>query len=131
MGGREAIEREYDRPFDMAFGYALKNILVSDIAAAKKWIEAFEVSCQESENTDFKGYAKVLRAILNQDAEAAEVGFVELLSGHKRQCKSGGLFKDTEDEVLCVWGIGMANLARMQGVAVSLDDRLIPTDLLV
>lgn len=130
IGGREAIEHEYDRQFDMALGYTLKNLLVSDDAAAARYLDAFEAACQESENTDFKGYAKVLRAILNQDVTAANEGFVDLLSGHKRQCKGSGLFKDTEDEVLCVWGIGLANLARMRGLAVQPNGPLIPVDLL-
>lgn len=131
MGGREVIENEYDRPFDMTLGYTLKTLLATDDTAAARYLDAFETICQESANTDFKGYAIVLRAILNQDVSAANEGFAELLFGHKRQCKNGGLFKDSEDEVLCVWGVGLANLARMRGLAVQPNDPLIPVDLLI
>ena len=54
-------------------------------------------------------------------------------NGHKRQCKGKGLFKDTVDEVLCVWGLGMANLARMCGLELDKmpDDSLIPSELII
>lgn len=131
IGGRESVELEHDRPFDRAFGYALKSILASDLTAARRWINALDAACQVSESVDFKGYAMVLRAILNQDSRAAHEGIVNLLAGHKRQSKGTGLFKDSEDEVLCVWGIGAGNLLRMKGVAIQIDDALIPAELLV
>ncbi|KJV25781.1 hypothetical protein VI06_18255 [Aquitalea magnusonii] len=74
----------------MALGYTLKNLLVSDDAAADRYLDALVAASQESENTDFKGYAKVLCAILNQDVAAVNEGFVDLLSGHKRQCNGVG-----------------------------------------
>lgn len=131
MGGRNEIERQYDRPFDIALGYALKSILAQDDLSAKRYVEALEVASKESENADFRGYAVVLRAILNRDEGMAKAGFSELIAGHKRQSKGGGLFKDTADELLSVWGIGLANLARMRGLMVEPNDPLIPTELLV
>lgn len=130
MGGREAIEQEHDRPFDMAFGYALKSIIANDSAAAQRWIDALEVSCREPENADFKGYAKVLRAIVKRDAGLLQEGLGDVVAGHKKQSVGAGLFKDSEDEVLCVWGIGLANLARMNGLPVRSDDPLIPDELI-
>lgn len=131
MGGRDAIEREYDRPFDVALGYAIKSILAADDVSAARYLGSLEIACQEPENADFIGYATVLRAILKQDGEAAKSAFGEVVAGHKRQSKSGGLFKDTEDELLSVWGVGLANLARMRGLMVEASDPLIPNDLLV
>lgn len=130
MGGRQAVETEYDRPFDIALGYSLKSLLASDNAGAKRWIDEFAASCQEAESRDFQGYAKVLRAILDKDGESVSSGLADVIVGHKRQSKGSGLFKDTEDELLCVWGIGLANLAHMCGVPVHVDDPLIPADLL-
>lgn len=132
MGGRDAVEREYDRPFDVALGYTLKSLLATgDDKTAERYLEAFERACQEPENVDFKGYAVVFRGILNQDAGASELGLNELIAGHKRQSKGNGLFKDTEDELLSVWGVGLVNLARMRGLMVQANDPLIPTELLV
>lgn len=116
IGGRDTIEREYDRPFDRALGYALKALLDNDQAESAGLLETLEMLSVESDNVDFKGYAMAIRAISIGDVSAVGQGFDEIIIGHKRQCKAGGLFKDTEDELLCVWGIGLANLARMRGL---------------
>lgn len=131
MGGRDSVESEYDRPFDIALGYSLKSLLVADDLAAAQWIKEFSAACREPDNADFQGYAKVLQAVLDKDSESAAQGVEDVIVGHKRQSKVGGLFKDTEDELLCVWGIGVANLARLRGVPIQVDDPLIPSDLLV
>lgn len=131
MGGREEIESEYDRPFDIALGYALKNIIAMDDVSALQQVEMLEAACQESANFDFKGYPAILRAILNQDRAAADAGLRELIAGHRRQCSGRGLFNNMEDEMLSVWGVGLANLARMRGVPVGSVDPLIPVDILV
>ena len=47
------------------------------------------------------------------------------------QSKGRGVFRDKEDEMLCVWGIGIANLARWRGLNVDAIPPLIPNDLLV
>jgi hypothetical protein len=131
LGGRDSIERKYDRPFDIAFGYSLKSLLTSDDDAAKRWIESLDLSCQEASNADFGGYAKVLAAVVRHDGASAQAAFAELLEGHRNQCRDDGIFTDTEDEVLCMWGLGVANLARFRGVAVQPNDSLIPVELLV
>lgn len=131
MGGRNEIEREHDHPFDVAFGYVLKSFVLDDSAGIKKWLGEFKSLCGQPENADFKGYAKVFEAILDRDVEKVNAGFVELLEGHKRQSKAGGAFKDTEDEMLCVWGIGLANLAYVRGISAKPQEPLIPADLLI
>src|SRR5690606_4644420 len=67
MGGRSSIESEYDRPFDLAFGYALKHIVLSDVDSVGQWLDALEVASKDPENKDFFGYAKVLKAIVDKD----------------------------------------------------------------
>jgi len=130
IGGRNAVEVEYDRPFDVALGYSLKNVLLGSMDEALRHLDLLDSACLDPDTKDFKGYAIVLRAILNGDVVLAQSGFNEVIVGHKHQCKRGGLFKDMEDELLSVWGIGLANLARICGVMVELDDSLIPADLL-
>jgi hypothetical protein len=130
MGGRQAIEAKYDRPFDIALGYSLKSLLESDNQSASRWIPQLEELCLAPENLDFQGYAKVLRAIASRDSELVNEGLNDVIAGHKRQSKGNGLFKDMEDELLCVWGIGMANLARMLGLTPQAKDPLIPSILL-
>jgi len=130
MGGRNEIEQEHDHPFDLAFGYVLKSFVLEDAVGIKKWLCEFKALCDQPENADFKGYAKVFEAILDRNAEKANVGFSELLEGHKRQSKKG-VFKDTEDEMLCVWGIGLMNLAHVRGISTKPQEPLIPADLLI
>lgn len=130
MGGRNEIELEHDHPFDLAFGYVLKSFVLDDSTSIKKWLDEFRSLCDQPENADFKGYAKVFEAILDRDVEKANVSFVELLEGHKRQSRAGGVFKDTEDEMLCIWGIGLANLAHVRGIFVKSQGPLVPADLL-
>lgn len=129
MGGREAIEAEYDRPFDRSFGYCLKSILLKDPVAAERAVKELEQSCKQVENLDFNGYARALRSLIEGKPELLPQAFDEILAGHERQSKGAGLFKDTEDEVLCVWGVGFANLVRWHGLPAPSANPLIPREL--
>ncbi|HAS6360216.1 TPA: hypothetical protein RQJ98_000526 [Vibrio vulnificus] len=128
MGGRDEIEKENDHPFDRALGYALKALVLNADDQAEK-IEQFRSAASESDNTDFLGYAEAFEAIKNSDSELFVSALQHLLLGHKKQCKGSGVFKDSEDEVLCVWGIGLVNLAKSRGLAPKIDDPLIPASL--
>ena len=86
--------------------------------------------CARKGNTYFRGYARIFEAILTGDAEQANAGFVELLKGHRRMCKGNGLFCLTADVDLCVWGLGLANLARSHGLDINISDPLIPAELI-
>lgn len=130
MGGRNDIEREYDHPFDLSFGYALKSFVLEDASGMRTWLDAFKLQCERPENADFKGYVTVLKAILDGSTEKVSAGFVEILQGHRQQSKAGGLFNDTEDEMLCVWGIGLANLSHVRGLPTGPQEALIPSQLL-
>jgi hypothetical protein len=129
MGGREVIELEYDRPFERAFGQCLKSILEKDVSTARRGIEAFEQACKEAVNVDFKGYAKALRCIVDGETRSLPQAFDEILAGHRRQSVGSGLFKDTEDEMLCVWGVGIANLSRWNGLPPPAPSELLPVEL--
>lgn len=130
MGGRDAIEADYDRLFDRAFGYCLKSIVIHDIAGAQRALQDLELTCNEPENFDFKGYVKALRSIIDHTVEMIPQAFEEIVAGHKKQSAGAGLFKDTEDEVLCVWGVAIANLARWNGLPVPGADPLLPAELM-
>ena len=56
---------------------------------------------------------------------------IRSVKGHVRQSKGRGVFKDTVDETLCVWGVGMASLARRHGLEVNGVPPLIPQELLL
>lgn len=130
MGGRDEIEKEHDHPFDYALGYTLKSFVLNDYHGMQQWAKNFEAVCTEKENVDFLGYAQLFIAILNKDENKANQGISEIIKGHKKQSKGYGVFKDSEDETLCVWGIGMVNLARYRNLNVQGSPPLVPDDLL-
>jgi len=128
MGGRDDIEREYDHPFDRALGYALKAIVLNSVEQGEKAAE-FRTVIEESGNIDFIGYADAFEAILNCDAESFMNALQSIVSNHKKQSKGNGVFRDSEDEVLCIWGVGLVNLAKLRGMEIKFDDPLIPVSL--
>jgi len=131
MGGRDEIEREHDHIFDRTLGYALKAFVLGDKEAMHERAETFSKECEKKGNTYFRGYAHVFDAILEGNSDKANSGFAELISGHRKMCTGRGIFKDSEDEVLCVWGLGLANLAISHGLALNISDPLIPSDLII
>lgn len=130
MGGRDKIEREHDHPFDYALGYALKYFTLEDRPQMDRWAAEFARVCEEQDNADLRGYAEAFTAILAGDDRSLDAAFKNIIAGHKRQSKGNGVFRDTEDELLCVWGVGLANLAKRHGRAVSVDDPLLPAALI-
>lgn len=131
MGGRDNIESEYDHPFDRVFGYTLKSFTLDDANAEQQWLTEFKTFCADPDNADFRGYCDVFEGIQEKDLSKAQEGLGAIAQGHKNQCKAGGVFKDSEDELLSVWGVGVANLARVAGLPVESPGPLIPADLLI
>ena len=131
MGGRAAIEKEHDHPFDYCLGYTLKAFTERNPEAMAHWASEFSAVCREPDNTDFTGYSKVFDGVLTHDEKAVQEGLASIPKGHKNQSKRGGVFKDLVDETLCVWGVGIANLARRDRIAVEGVPPLIPAELLV
>jgi hypothetical protein len=131
MGSRSAIEKEYDHPFDYALGYTLRAFVLADGPEMHKWAKNFSEVCKENANWNFQGYADMFNTMLSADADKANAALMVLVKGHEKESKGNGVFRDSEDEALCVWGIGMANLARSRGTAVAPVPPLVPSDLLV
>lgn len=130
-GGRDKIEVEYDHPFDLTLGYALKSLVLNSDDQAEKISQFKVVVSSDSDNSDFVGYVEGFEAIYTGNVELFFNAMKKVISGHKRQCKGSGVFKDTEDEVLCVWGLGLINLAIARGMSVEFIDSLIPKPLII
>lgn len=130
MGDRDTDEVKNNSGFGLAFGYALKHLVQNEPDLAAPRVAALAQITQKHSKS-FAGYATVIQAIIDQSLEAATAGFDEIVSGHPRLTRNGGHFQNTPDEVLCVWGIGMANLARARGLPVRIDNEWIPGDLLI
>ena len=131
MGGHGTIEKEQDNPFNHAFGYALKALVLNDAEQMEKRLVTFHSECEKMGNANFLGYAEMFDAILAGDVETANAALEKIIVGHKKECNDPGDFYCTDDELLCIWGIGMVNLARHRGLAVKAIPPLIPADLLI
>ncbi len=130
MGCRHEIEKEQDHPFDLTLGYALKSFVLDDQAAMKKWSTALGQICRQADNKNFHGYAETFEAMLEGDEEQATEAVRKLIDGHKNESKANGVFSSTVDRYLCVWGLGLVNLARHKGLRIEGPDPLIPPELL-
>ncbi|GEM_PF-1731753 len=112
MGGRTAIEKVHDHPFDRSFGYALKWAVSGQRSELETSLEHFINICQTKPFRDFSGYATMFSAMLNGDDRLAADAVPTITAGHARQSRGRGLFSKPSDRILCVWGIGIVNLAR-------------------
>ena len=127
MNKRDSLTREIDGAFAYHFGRALHAFVLKDTIQMHKWAKLFHATCSTKRFGCHRGYAEMLNALILNDADKANAAMQIIVSGHKK----GGLFRGTEDELLCIWGIGIANLARhYYGINVYPVGPLIPDDLL-
>ena len=116
-------------PFDEHLGLAMAETILMNENEARDKIDAFLTYCRLKDK-DFIGYPSVLLGILSRDDQQVNLALLEIVKGHKKQAKRG-VFKLTDDEVLCVWGVGIANLARHRGLTAFGVDDWIPEKLLI
>jgi len=125
-------DKEMVHPFDYFFGLTLKHMVLEDKEKSLACLQEFRKICEEKDMQDFLGYCDVFQAILDQDLRAAQDGLQRIATGHEKQGKGRGVFANSvDDQLLCVWGIGMANLCRNRGLSVDGIPPLIPEDLLI
>lgn len=129
MGGRPELDRDI-HSFDCAMGYALRAVVLNDREQMQDRIGRLVTELGKKGNGSFHGYGVVYQAILGGDLQMANSGLAEVVEGHKKASRNG-VFAGTEDEVLCVWGIGLANLCRRNGLPVQGIPPLLPDELLV
>lgn len=79
----------------------------------------------------YLGYAQGFKAIYEQDSDAFVEALTLTMKGHKRLCHPAGRWGNTVDEVIAIWPLGLANLARMEGLDFEFDHPLLPSDLIV
>lgn len=115
--------------FDQKLG-AMVIGLVLDLPELSKHIEEFEAVCQKPGNGDFAGYSTVAKAIVQKDQLLAQEGLQQIERGHRKLSRRGRVFHGIEDEVLCVWGIGISNLASYRGIQLTAIPPLLPQELI-
>ncbi|WP_299469477.1 hypothetical protein [uncultured Gimesia sp.] len=130
MGGREVLERKYDHPFDYVMGYTLRAFVLNELNEMERWLPKLVVACEKYKMRDFAGYAQVFQGILEKNSLLANEGFQSIIRGHLRQTKANRIFANTADQILCVWGIGMANLAISHQLQIAAIPPLLPGELI-
>lgn len=131
IGGRDKIEKAFDHPFDSAFGYTLKWFVLQDRQNMEHWLELFRETCMEKAPAGFAGYVELFEAILTNKSSESSDAVQVIIKGHEKMSKGRGIFALSDDKYLCIWGIGMVNLARNYGLDVPEVSPLIPSDLLI
>jgi len=131
IGGREELERYHDHPFDFAFGYALKAAILNHKTDLNHWLPIADKEVKRKDVKYFQAYVDALYALRDKDEKLFTQAMQQLVKDHRKMCRSGGIFENNDDEVLCFWGLGLINLARYQGLNVTMDDEFIPQELII
>ncbi len=130
VGGRPEIEKR-SNDFARSLCYTLKYCILREFDAMKQKLSLFKQVCKEEDYLAFQGFADVFQAILEDNLQMANDGIQRIAADHSKLAKQSAWFAETEDELLSVWGIGIANLARRNGLQVHGVPPFIPDDLLV
>ncbi|EOQ87578.1 hypothetical protein LEP1GSC202_0314 [Leptospira yanagawae serovar Saopaulo str. Sao Paulo = ATCC 700523] len=119
-----------EKGFFPALSYSIKYMVLEDSKNLKQYSDKLSESITQKNAKNYLGYAAIIQAYINNDSKSMQKGFETLLANHKQLCKARGEYSDTEDEVIFLHGLGLINLVRSRGFDVTLDDPLIPQDLL-
>jgi hypothetical protein len=130
LGGRAKIEKG-DLPLRIALGYSLKHCVLNDADELRDWLVRLKEVCKAKKYQGFEAFVHAFQGILDGDLSRANKGIAGIAANHRRAMMDPGWFADTEDELLSVWGIGVANLARYRGLQVDAVPPYIPNDLLI
>jgi hypothetical protein len=131
LGYRPEIEKQFDDELSQAIGYTLKKILHDDPQWTESRLVDLKQAAIKSKVSGLSGIGDIFAGILSKDQELVDFGFEKFLQEYKKQCKGRGMFKGLEDEMLCVWGIGLANLVIYKGMEVNIEDELMPRELFI
>jgi hypothetical protein len=120
-----------EKGFFPALSYSLKYLVLEDNKNLKLYSDKLNNFLTQKNAKNYLGYAKVIEAYVNQDTKEMQKSFETLLTNHKQLCKGRGEYSNTEDEVIFIYGLGLLNLVRSRGFDITLDDPLIPNDLIM
>lgn len=122
--------RERDcHPFMRCFARAVLALARGEECTSRQRVEEFAARC-EKDGRDFAAYASLMRLILDGESNDAQQALADLCAGHRRQSLRGLFMNDPADQLLCVWGLGLARRAREKGIALEGVEPLVPSPLL-
>jgi hypothetical protein len=129
MGGRIQIEKRHDHSFDRNIGYALKWLVMEDCEQLAKANEAFVAACSGKSLQHDLPCARFVVAVAYKDSQQIKNSMPDYLAWHTRLARNGR-FKNTAQEFISIWGLGLLNFVRNYGVQVAGDGEMIPNTLL-
>ncbi|EKK02631.1 hypothetical protein RBSH_02046 [Rhodopirellula baltica SH28] len=128
LRGRESLDRSQVHKFDRMIAYSLLAVLGHDPNSADHTANFIDY-CSAKGNQSYTGYAVALDAIRQRDSQLLLDGLNAIIKSHRRLASSG-IFNLKADELLCVWGLAICNLARHKGLKLDFDHELIPATLM-
>lgn len=121
MGNRPEAEED-GHPFADNVGYALKYIILKEDEKAKVNVDKL---LEMEDNKELKlriGYARVLKAILEQDEKQLN----ENLSMMLRDYKKDKDYEEGPEEFFSIPVLAFAKLALMRGLKIEIEDPIVP-----
>jgi hypothetical protein len=132
LGWQPELDRQTQIPFSIAFGYAIKHLVLEDENACRIRLSDLAEQCREREFAGLVGYQEAMTAILEKNGSRYESSLSRILTDHRRLIAKNGFLYCTEQTFMCVWGLGLTNLARSRGLAFSIPkDEFLPQDLVI
>lgn len=124
------LSRGKIRTVDLAFGMCHCAFVVNDRQGMEHWAAKFGERSRSGGEKSYIAYHDVFVGILHESVDEIKLGIENVAKLHRRQCGINRLFDVTEKD-LCIWGIGMVNLARWHGLQALAHPPLIPEHFLV
>tara|TARA_B100001248_G_C27398472_1_gene467658 strand:- start:5834 stop:6619 length:786 start_codon:yes stop_codon:yes gene_type:complete len=78
----------------------------------------------------YEGYGYVMKGIIQRDESVLSLGVNKVLEDHKSLAASVDGFECEPDAYICLWLLGLLNLAIALGMKVDIDHKYLPKDLL-
>jgi hypothetical protein len=129
IGNRAELEKKYDSVYSLSLGYMIKCLLLDKYDESISWAEKFQKACVEWSSLETISYADCVLAIIDKNESLLNSSLESLIEGHVELSKKGKDYHNTEDQLICTWGIAFANWACFKGLAVNIDNRLLPREL--
>jgi hypothetical protein len=129
FGGRDAIEKEHDLPFTRAMGYLVRDAILESAPLIER-IGALETACKRAGVREFSGYVQAFAGMEDGDSKKIQAGLERVIAEYPRLARPNRYFFAQSDKFLCLWGIGVANLALERGLLVMPIPPLIPAEAL-
>jgi hypothetical protein len=119
-------------PFDKKFAFALFSIVCAFPKEEQtRLVGDLITEVEKPGSKSFIGYGDAFAAILDRDVGRTTQALSAIAKGQVKLARKGGLFDNVINRAICIWGIGVANLARALGMDVSGSPPLIPDELLI